>query len=149
MQQTQDKIALPPGLLDPTELALLASHVAITLDAGVRGRTVNPAPVRALGAILAKGLGQSIEGSAAGQAKLADPETTALLTRALATGTKSVAVSEIGEVQAAAQAFVNASSRDLSTLDQETLAALRDFALGVSLAARTPQSISPLGVPRL
>jgi hypothetical protein len=140
----EEKNAVPPGLLDQAELTLLASNVAIALDAGLRGRPFDPTPVRELGAVLARGLGQSVEEMAGAQAKLADPETTELLARAAST-TSALTVSEIATGQAVAQAFIVASRSDLNALGNEKLKELRDFSVRLSIAARSAPSNALLG----
>jgi hypothetical protein len=142
----EDTNVVPPGLLDQAELTLLASHVAIALDAGLHGRSFDPAPVRELGAVLARGLGQSVEEMPGGQAKLADPETTELLARAASTA--GLTVSEITNGQAVAQAFVAASRSDLTALGKEKLKELRDFSLRLSIAARSARTNPFVGYSR-
>jgi hypothetical protein len=147
LMKGEDTNAVPPGLLDQAELTLLASNVAIALDASLRGRSFDAAPVRELAAVLARGLGQSVEEMPGAQAKLADPETTELLARAAST-TQALTVSEIASGQALAQAFVTAARSDLSGLGREKLEELRDFSLRLSIAARSARSSALVGYPR-
>ncbi|MDB4875596.1 MAG: hypothetical protein JWM41_2042 [Gemmatimonadetes bacterium] len=145
-----DREALPPGLLGRTELSLLASRAAIALDGGIHDRAIDLRPIRQLGAVLASGLGQSVDVSTPDQAKLADPETTELLSRLpTLTGHGSDDPGERG--QAAAHDFVAASMGDasvLASLGKPKLIELRDFSIGLSIAARSPRSAALLGYLR-
>lgn len=138
----QDGI-LAPGLLARTELSLLASRAAIALDECLRTHEIRDmAPIRQLGSVLALGLGETVGTHDMGPARLADPETEDLLSRVANVVTQGTAIGS-GQARATARAFVDASRQEphsLVALGSDKIVELRDFSVGLSIAARSPRA---------
>lgn len=128
----------PLGVLRANELSLVASRAAIALDELVRHRTPDLRAVAQLAHLLSEGLSPAVV-KAPGKARLTDPETADLLARiaprAAHGETKAVEAEE-----KSAQAFVHDAAGHLNQLSTERLAEMREFALQLSVAARTPRS---------
>lgn len=134
------RLAEPAIVDDAFDLARIASRAAISLDAFVRHVEANMAPVRQLASMLGSRLNEDVGTSApTGPARLVDPATIELLSRSV----QSVGVgAESGDLRTTAHRFVDALRGDLSSLSEDELKELRDFAVGVSIAAREMRSYS-------
>jgi hypothetical protein len=124
---------------DAFDLARIASRAAIALDACVRHVDANMAPVRQLADMLSSRLDEDPGGALTGPARLVDPATIELLSRSVQSADGGGSPTDL---RATAHRLVEALRGDVSNLSEDQLKELRDFTVGISIAARAMRSSS-------
>lgn len=124
---------VPISMPSHPSLALLASLAAVALDAAVRNQPSNPEPVAELARILNQRIGIP-RGDVGAPARMLDPETTGLLTEAVAVRSDPHTVDSLAREGADIAAELQ---KPLEEHDRDTLRKLCEFARRLSSAAQS------------